>query len=61
LLRTLSQQTLINSTGDFQVTLTAGNIIMGLVISSLIGLISGLAPAYSAAKLDPVDAINSTF
>ncbi|MCK4920465.1 MAG: ABC transporter permease [Bacteroidales bacterium] len=52
---------IINTVSDFTVTLTVSNIIMGLSISSVIGLISGLAPAYSAAKLDPVIAINSTF
>ena len=52
---------LILSGSDFSITMRAGNIIMGLLISSVIGLISGIAPAWSAAKLDPVDAINTTF
>jgi len=36
---------LVNAIAGFSIDLTIGNIIMGLGISSLIGLISGLAPA----------------
>jgi putative ABC transport system permease protein len=52
---------IVNNTIDFEITLTLGNILYGLVISSIIGLVSGISPAYSAAKLDPVDAINTSF
>jgi putative ABC transport system permease protein len=52
---------IINQITEFTITLTLGNIIMGLTISSVIGIISGIAPAYSAAKLSPVNAINTTF
>lgn len=41
------------------ILLTAGNIIMGLLISSVIGFLAGLMPARTAARLDPVVAINS--
>lgn len=51
----------IQSITDFSISLTVGNIVSGLTISSVIGLISGIAPAYSAAKLSPVEAINTTF
>jgi len=44
---------------DFNILLTAGNIIKGLLISSVIGFLAGFLPARSAAKLDPVIAINS--
>ena len=44
---------------DFNLGLSIWNIISGLMISALIGLISGIAPALSAAKLNPVEAINS--
>ena len=45
----------------FIVTLTAGNIVLGLTVSAAIGVISGLAPAWTAARMDPVVAINTTF
>jgi putative ABC transport system permease protein len=46
---------------EFNISLSIGNIVTGLVISSVVGLVSGLAPAISAAKLNPVEAIAVTF
>lgn len=43
----------------FSVSLSLVNIIWGLLISTVIGLLSGVIPAMSAASLNPVDAINS--
>jgi len=48
---------LATSALDFEIALTAGNIILGLVVSGSIGLVAGMIPAYSASKLDPVEAI----
>jgi len=47
--------------GNFKIILTFSNIILGLTISAVIGIISGFAPAWSAARMDPVEAINTTF
>lgn len=44
---------------DMEITLSYSNIILGLTISVLIGIISGFVPAYSASQLDPVEAIRS--
>ena len=44
---------------EFEIILTTGNVITGLMISSVIGFIAGFMPARSAARLDPVIAINS--
>jgi putative ABC transport system permease protein len=46
---------------DLQIALSLGNILSGLLISSAIGVISGFAPARTAARLNPVEAINATF
>jgi len=43
----------------FQLGISAQNVLAGLVISSVIGIVSGISPAMSAAKLNPVDAINA--
>lgn len=41
--------------------LTTRNIVIGLSVSGAIGLVSGLFPAWSASRLDPVEAMRSTF
>jgi len=50
---------IVSYVSDFTIVLTLGNILTGLMISSVIGFIAGLMPARAAAKLDPVTAINS--
>ena len=44
---------------DFEIHLTLQNILTGLIISSIIGIIAGLLPAWKAAKLNPVEAIRT--
>lgn len=46
--------------GDLVVTLTIENIVLGLTVSSIIGLVSGIIPAAMAARMDPVAAIRAT-
>lgn len=45
---------------DFDVILSVKNIIIGLGISSVVGGISGIFPAYAAATMDPVKAISKS-
>ena len=45
--------------GSLKLILTYSNMIKGIITSSVIGIISGIVPAYLAAKLDPVVAIRS--
>jgi putative ABC transport system permease protein len=44
---------------DFDIALSGTNIFTGILVSVIIGLVSGFIPAYSASKLDPVVAIRS--
>ena len=46
--------------GSLEVVLTLKNIVLGLGVSSVIGLVSGIVPAAMASRLDPVAAIRST-
>lgn len=52
---------LVSTFSDFTITLTLKNIGLGLFVSAIIGVIAGYAPAYSASRLNPVEAINNTF
>ncbi len=49
----------LSSVIDFPITMTFGSLLSGVLIAISIGTISGIAPAWEAANLDPVKAINS--
>lgn len=44
---------------EFEMSLSITNIIQGISISVIIGIISGFVPAWQASRLNPVDAIRS--
>jgi putative ABC transport system permease protein len=44
---------------EMNLFLSSANIITGILVSVSIGIISGFIPAYSASKLDPVEAIRA--
>jgi putative ABC transport system permease protein len=43
----------------FDLSLTIGNISLGILISATIGIISGYIPAHQASRMNPVDAIRA--
>ncbi|MBC8156001.1 MAG: ABC transporter permease [Bacteroidetes bacterium] len=45
--------------GSLDIQLSTGNILLGVGVSSAIGIISGIVPAIIAARLDPVTAIRA--
>lgn len=51
----------INYLYELDMHLTPGNTVLALVISATIGVVAGYAPAYSAARMNPVDAIGFSF
>jgi len=50
-----------SSVMGFTLTLTLKNILLGIGVSGFIGIVSGFVPAWSASRLDPVEAMRSTF
>jgi putative ABC transport system permease protein len=51
----------INYLWDLNITLTLANTILAILISGIIGVVAGYAPAYAAAKMNPVEAIGFSF
>ncbi len=47
----------LSSVAPFPIFLSSSNVTNGLIWSIMIGLISGVLPAFQAAKMDPVEAI----
>lgn len=45
--------------GTLEITLSLSNIILGLGVSTIIGVVSGIVPATLAARMDPVEAIRT--
>lgn len=50
---------IMTSALDFEFVLSMSNVILGTSLAAIIGLVSGILPAISASKLDPVEAIRS--
>ncbi|HSP39859.1 MAG TPA: ABC transporter permease [Gillisia sp.] len=46
-------------TGEFEFVLSPWNMFLGTAVSAVIGLISGIIPAITASRLDPVEAIRT--
>lgn len=50
----------ISAIFEIEIFLSVGNMIFAVVLSSVIGLLAGIAPAFSASKLSPVEAMRAT-
>jgi putative ABC transport system permease protein len=51
----------INYIYELNMYLTFANVILAVVISGVIGMVAGYAPAYAAARMNPVEAIGYSF
>lgn len=52
---------LLSQNFPFTLQLTVINMVIGVSVSVTIGLIAGIVPSYIASRLDPVEAMRSTF
>ena len=51
----------VNYFFELNMYLTLANVLLAIIISGLIGVVAGYAPAYAAAKMNPVEAIGFSF
>jgi putative ABC transport system permease protein len=51
---------IVSNTTSFHLVITTGNVFLGVGVSALIGLIAGIVPAFSASRLDPVEAMRTS-
>ncbi|WP_282782523.1 ABC transporter permease [Phaeodactylibacter xiamenensis] len=49
--------TMLSNIIDFDMYLSFGNMVLGVVVSVLVGVASGLIPAIQASRMDPVEAM----
>jgi len=49
------------SQDDIHLILTAKNVLIGISLSTVIGLVAGFVPAFRASRMDPIAAIRSHF
>ena len=52
--------TLITVLAGITMTITIGYILLAIIVSSVIGMIAGIYPAFKAARLDPIIALTKT-
>lgn len=52
---------IVGTSFNFELVLTLKNISLGILVSGIIGFVSGFIPSWNASQLSPVDAMRSTF
>lgn len=48
---------IVSKFADFHMAMSMSNVLVGLILSAVVGLMAGVIPAFLAARLMPVDAI----